>query len=45
MNMKEYKVPEIEKIEYGTEDTLTESNEDNKTVSDINELLNEPTAP
>lgn len=43
--MTEYKVPEIEKIEYSTEDILKESNEDNNTVSDINELLNEPTAP
>ncbi len=41
--MKDYKTPEIEKIEYKSEDVLTISNEDNVTVGDINDILNTPT--
>ena len=43
--MKNYKAPEMEKIEYKSEDVLTVSNPDNKTVSDINDLLKEPSTP
>ena len=43
--MKNYKAPEMEKLEYKSEDVLTDSSVDNKTVSDINDLLKEPSAP
>lgn len=39
--MKEYKAPEMEKIEYKSEDVLTGSNGvDNNGVNDVNDIIN-----
>ncbi len=39
--MKDYQAPEMEKIEYKSEDVLTTSGEiDNNSVNDVNDLIN-----